>query len=454
MLIGFLGAVIAIALFNQARASLSSLDFQMSLQLFNKAETEIVVPPLGTVSAKTHLSPVKISLLLNNINLKSAEELLVQEIEQQKIIDNLLMELSQFLKGYVVKIIGLGIVGAMIAVFLHNPGNLKAWMVGGLAGLFFSSTLVGSVYLTYDYSQFYQPQYYGALENAPWVLNTLQEGLTKFGQLGAKIQTVVQNVDTLYRRLDNSDLVGVDDNALRILHVSDIHNNPLAFQLIEKIVHNFEVDIIVDTGDMTDFGTPFEALLADRIESLEVPYLFVAGNHDSPQVIDTLKRLKNVINVSGEIINVQGFNFVGINDPASASNDLILADQTTMAEYARQLKKLIDSAGVVPDLLLVHNPWLAKQFTGQIPLILYGHNHQYEIEINQNTVLVDAGTTGAAGVRGFMTAQEIPYSLVLLNFQKQTAELDGQSWKLESADIIKLFNGKAGFTVEHQAFTD
>jgi len=454
VLIGFLGAVIAIALFNQARASLSSLDFQMSLQLFNKAETEIVVPPLGTVSAKTHLSPVKISLLLNNINLKSAEELLVQEIEQQKIIDNLLMELSQFLKGYVVKIIGLGIVGAMIAVFLHNPGNLKAWMVGGLAGLFFSSTLVGSVYLTYDYSQFYQPQYYGALENAPWVLNTLQEGLTKFGQLGAKIQTVVQNVDTLYRRLDNSDLVGVDDNALRILHVSDIHNNPLAFQLIEKIVHNFEVDIIVDTGDMTDFGTPFEALLADRIESLEVPYLFVAGNHDSPQVIDTLKRLKNVINVSGEIINVQGFNFVGINDPASASNDLILADQTTMAEYARQLKKLIDSAGVVPDLLLVHNPWLAKQFTGQIPLILYGHNHQYEIEINQNTVLVDAGTTGAAGVRGFMTAQEIPYSLVLLNFQKQTAELDGQSWKLESADIIKLFNGKAGFTVEHQAFTD
>lgn len=454
MLIGFLGAVIAIALFNQARASLSSLDFQMSLQLFNKAETEIVVLPLGTVSAKTHLSPVKISLLLNNINLKSAEELLVQEIEQQKIIDNLLMELSQFLKGYVVKIIGLGIVGAMIAVFLHNPGNLKAWMVGGLAGLFFSSTLVGSVYLTYDYSQFYQPQYYGALENAPWVLNTLQEGLTKFGQLGAKIQTVVQNVDTLYRRLDNSDLVGVDDNALRILHVSDIHNNPLAFQLIEKIVHNFEVDIIVDTGDMTDFGTPFEALLADRIESLEVPYLFVAGNHDSPQVIDTLKRLKNVINVSGEIINVQGFNFVGINDPASASNDLILADQTTMAEYARQLKKLIDSAGVVPDLLLVHNPWLAKQFTGQIPLILYGHNHQYEIEINQNTVLVDAGTTGAAGVRGFMTAQEIPYSLVLLNFQKQTAELDGQSWKLESADIIKLFNGKAGFTVEHQAFTD
>lgn len=454
LLIAILGAIIAISLFNQTQISLSSLDFQLSLGLFKKAETEIMVPPLGTISAKTHLFPIKISLTLNNINFKALEELIVKGIEQQQLFNTIRSELINFLKIYVIKIICLGILGAMTAVFLLHSNNLKSCLVGSLVGLSFSVLLVGTVYFSYDYNKFYNPEYYGALENAPWMIDMLQDSLTKLEQLGEKIETVAQNVDTLYQQLDQTEFVNRNDDDLKILHVSDIHNNPLAFQLVEKIVNSFEVDIIVDTGDMTDFGTPLETLFIDKIESFRIPYLFVAGNHDSPQVINALCKLKNVVNVNGEVINVKGINFVGINDPASISNNVIPPIQVRMAEYVVQLNDVIYSSEVIPDILLVHNPWLAKQFAGRIPTILYGHNHQYTIDTDKGSVLVDAGTTGAAGIRGLATTQEVPYSLVLLSFQKQQSDSGDFSWQLMATDTIKLFNGKSGFTVEHQVYTD
>jgi len=447
-----LGAVIAIALFNQTQFSLTSLDFLLSLQLFSKGETEIKVLPLGTVSAPTHLFPVKIILVLNNINFKILEEMIAKGFGQQQLFDNLSVELILFLKLYLIKIFILSVLGATIATFLYS-GNLKSSLKSSIIGLCLASTIIGGIYSGYDYKKFYNPEYYGALENAPWMLELLQDGLEKMEKLGEKIETVAQNVDVLYRNFEQSVAFNQGDEYTQILHVSDIHNNPIAFRFIEQIVESFGVDIIVDTGDLTDFGTPLETFFLEKIESLEIPYLFVAGNHDSPQVINALSGVNNVINVNKKIVNVKGIDFIGINDPASVSNKVIPPAQEEINEYAAQLNELMNSSQRTPDIMLIHNPQLANQFTGRLPTVLFGHSHQHAIEIDKGTVLVNAGTTGAAGIRGLGTTQEVSYTLVLLSFQQQQFDTVEVKWQLVATDTIKIFNSKPGFVVEHQVYT-
>ena len=44
-------------------------------------------------------------------------------------------------------------------------------------------------------------------------------------------------------------------------------------------------DMIVDTGDLTDFGSPPETAMVQGIRKIGYPYVFVAGNHDSQTVM-------------------------------------------------------------------------------------------------------------------------------------------------------------------------
>ena len=53
-------------------------------------------------------------------------------------------------------------------------------------------------------------------------------------------------------------------------------------------------DLIIDTGDLTDWGTPLEAEIITRIEELAIPYLFAAGNHEAPDVLARLGQTSNV----------------------------------------------------------------------------------------------------------------------------------------------------------------
>ena len=68
-----------------------------------------------------------------------------------------------------------------------------------------------------------------------------------------------------------------------MLLVSDIHAGN-QYDLMRTIVQEEGVDVVVDAGDLVNFGTVEEAEatgLFTGIESVGVPYLFVRGNHDA-----------------------------------------------------------------------------------------------------------------------------------------------------------------------------
>ena len=54
------------------------------------------------------------------------------------------------------------------------------------------------------------------------------------------------------------------DDTIRVLHVSDLHLNPAACDVIGSVVDQFAIDVVIDTGDITDFGSAAEDALRRR----------------------------------------------------------------------------------------------------------------------------------------------------------------------------------------------
>ena len=99
-----------------------------------------------------------------------------------------------------------------------------------------------------------------------------------------------------------------------------------------------------------------------------------------------------------------------------------------------------------PDILALHNPLMAEPFLGRLPLILCGHTHSAGIYFDGEspTILVNAGTTGASGVRGLLAPHQNPYSAVILYFNPGS---DG-GMELAAADLISIEQLQDSFTLQ------
>ncbi len=212
---------------------------------------------------------------------------------------------------------------------------------------------------------------------------------------------------------------------------------------------SFEVDIIVDTGDISDFGSPLEAILLERINDFTIPYIFVAGNHDSPEIISAMELINNVVVVNDEIINVKGFNILGIHDPASISTDVVPPNEEAVFQYIERAEMKLQEVENTPDIFIVHHPHIAEPFVSRIPVILHGHRHRVSIKNDSGSVIIDAGTSGAAGIRGLQSRTEVPYSVVLLHFIRIE---DEENAILRATDVIKIFNLEGSFNIERTIF--
>ena len=56
---------------------------------------------------------------------------------------------------------------------------------------------------------------------------------------------------------------------------------PAGFDLVRQVTEQFGVDAVLDTGDITDWGSSPENRLIGSVGTLGVPYVYIRGNHDS-----------------------------------------------------------------------------------------------------------------------------------------------------------------------------
>ncbi len=99
------------------------------------------------------------------------------------------------------------------------------------------------------------------------------------------------------------------------LHVSEVAANVQDLRNSIADINNMKgVDFVILAGDITEFGSDEEILLAKSvIDELKIPYYIVAGNHDSKWSESGCNTFSAVFGYEHFNFNFKGFQFIGTN---------------------------------------------------------------------------------------------------------------------------------------------
>lgn len=444
-----LGLFVFINLFSATDYQLLSVIVNVQVHLGYPAQTRIVLPPVGQIGAPTHWLPIRLSLELRSVDLALLKTLVFSpSVNSDYVIEQMQASAQQILLFFAAKLVGLGIAGSVFFLYLSGTRKLRSLLRGGLSGAVVVLFLIFLLYGTYDMKGFERLEYEGMIEAAPWVLNLAWEAFGQVEELGERVQVLASNLYSLLQQVENLGPLGLVQADVLVLHVSDIHNNPVAYNFAKQVVNSFPVDFIMDTGDITDWGTALEVEIMSRITELKLPYLFVTGNHDSPEVLRRLSTISNAVLITLEEQTIQGLRIAGTGDLVA---DTYLATPASPAEletYAQELNATWAQVENRPDIFMVHNHRVAEALEPDLfPVVAYGHTHLWGLHERGSTVYSNAGTTGAAGIRGFQGREPLPYSLSLLYFSRD----EEQHLRLEAVDGVHVTGLGTSFSL-HRTF--
>ena len=111
----------------------------------------------------------------------------------------------------------------------------------------------------------------------------------------------------LQKQLDDEK---IPETTLQIMFISDMH---LAgnYPLVQRYAASYGVDLIINTGDESEFGTALELtpayLSALRAVTATTPMLWLAGNHDSPDVEATMRSIPGVTVLGTKTATADGY---------------------------------------------------------------------------------------------------------------------------------------------------
>jgi predicted phosphodiesterase len=471
------GAVLALALFGHVPAKVGPFETTLAARPALSGHTVVHLAPLGTIDLNTHDWPLALDLRVDEIGVADAERLANDPRAVDRLGDEVAEEVRSALIGLVVRCVVVALLGGVVGALAARLSWRSALGGAGVAALLVVAA-GGGVAATFHSGALAEPRYTGLLTRAPAAVGDVEEVLDRFGEYRAQLADLVDNVATLYLAGENLPTFE-SGRTIRILHVSDIHLNPGAFDLMRRLTDQFGVDAIVDTGDLTDWGTDPESAIVDQIGTLDVPYVYVRGNHDSRGIQEAVAAEPNAVVLDGEAETVAGLRFWGIGDPRytpDKSQPVGGASEKEVAEaYAPRVADLLVEDEPPPvDVVLIHDPRTAADLGGLVPLVLAGHEHQARAGVieprdpdeepdeddgstttterssttgdgqagDDDSQLLVEGSTGGAGLRGLQGEEPEPLTASVLYF-------DPGSRRLLAYDRVTVAGlGETGATIE------
>ena len=121
----------------------------------------------------------------------------------------------------------------------------------------------GAGAVTWNERSLAQPRYSGLLVFVPRVVGDADTIVNNFEAYGQQLAALVQNVASLASAARDLPTFEGSPGSIRALHVSDIHLNPNVWPIIRSIVEQYDIDLVIDTGDIADHGTSFSIMQND-----------------------------------------------------------------------------------------------------------------------------------------------------------------------------------------------
>ncbi|MGH2820903.1 MAG: metallophosphoesterase family protein [Actinomycetota bacterium] len=385
-----------------------------------RGQTVVRVPPLGTVSAPTHSSILTADVSLVSVDFARLLELSSTHEGRNDLLDQVESDLRALSVRLAVQLLaGAAVAGGVAgALAFHRKWSLIA--AGACGGVIVMGIVLALSAASFDPEAFEEPRYSGALVDAPEVIETVRRGVGAVEQLHSRYEEATRRLSRLLVLMAKP----ADDprsGTVAILHVSDIHTNPLGTEITDQLAREFEVDAVLDTGDLGSFGEPVEASITRLIDDISVPYLFVPGNHDSSLLEDTMAGLDNVRLLDRTATRVGDVEILGWGDPVFTESHRLSFEEGVDLKQRVGEHVAARVRSMQPDVLAVHDKRLAEESYGDVPLVLSGHYHERQMEEVEGTHMLAVGSTGATGLKSFALETEMSYEAEVVYFRDSVA---------------------------------
>ncbi len=430
------GAAIGWALAPASHAQVGPLSVRIETVVLGEHPALIDLPPIGEVAFDSHAGPLGVRASVVSVDAAGAQDVLgsatglaeLAETAPDAVRSGVL---RAFAWSALCSVVAAGLATAV--VYRRRRRGLQGAAVTA-APLVVVAVVAA---LTFDPAALEQPQFTGLLSRAPYLAGEGRTVVDRLESYRSGVADMVRSVTILYTATDELPVLDRGGEVTTVLHLSDIHLNPQGLDLAEQLVDQFGVDVVVDTGDVTTWGSEAESATLARIGDLEVPYVFVRGNHDSQATQAAVAAHPNGVVLDGTTAEVGGLVFAGVGDARfspdggghaegeGGEEEVDEAKREAARGSAEELADLVgvtDRAGDDVDVALIHDPSALDPLFGKVPLVLAGHYHRRIVRLDESgTRVMVQGSSGGAGfsagaLESLEQGEPLPLSASLLYF--------------------------------------
>ena len=428
-LVGLAGAWLGMALLG--RESVPIGPFRVELDVgFGKGETELGMPPFGALTADTHLSPLHVSARLEDVGVRRLTDVVNQE-GIDGLVNDVELDAHDAVRTMAWRVLFVATLGGVAFAGIVYRRRWRLVAAGGLTALLGVALCEVFLLATFAPEAFTEPTYSGSLALAPQLIGPVREATGKIEDLRAGLEQILDGTVRAYTTLQPTPQAS---DAIRVLHISDVHASPLGMDFAQEVARGFDVDFVIDTGDLTSFGTPIENLITSEIPAFGRPYVFVRGSHDSIALQAAVAKEPNAIVLDGRAKTIDGVTVYGLGHPAFTPARGAPADAEDFAALARSVgPRIVQDVEASPDpveVVAVHDDRMAEDVAGRVPLVISGHFHETTATVRNGTLYLRIGTTGGSGA-GIFRGLDIPFSAEVLYFSREPEP------KLIAYDVIE-----------------
>jgi predicted phosphodiesterase len=431
LLIGLVGGWLGVLVGGQMETTIGPLQARLSVVVAPTGDSVLSVPPLGHLSLDTHDGPFRLDAEVTQINESDARAIFNDPTQLSDLPKTVSSDLSGAVRVLVVRSVLSAIAGALLLGLLVFRRRLRRTAIAAAVSLAVAVMGGATAAATWNPKAINEPTYDGLLASAPTMVGDARDIVTDFRKYERQLAKIVTNVSRLYDVTSTLPAFSPSSSTIRVLFVSDMHLNPASWGVIQSVTKQFDVNAVVDTGDISDHGLAAENAYLDPISTLKVPYVWVRGNHDSQVTQQGVAAQPNAVVLDGNVKIVAGLKFAGIGDPRFTP-DKDTRDQAAPVSVKQTGLGLGDVIRAQPadapvDVAMMHDPEGGAEVDGLVPLVLDGHLHRRSQEqLPGGTLQFVQGSTGGSGLRALEGEKPTPVEASVLYFDRATHAL--QAW--------------------------